>query len=989
MRFVGFFLLVFLNSHTCLAQQLKYTAFTERDGLPSNNVYRCIEDNLGFLWVATDAGIARFDGKRFQVFTTMQGLPDNDVLEVIKEKSGRLWVNCFKQNPAYFDEVKNRFINSKEDSSLKVPEGTGHMSSYALKEGGVLYVNENGTFVFRNKKITAYHGAVRSNLVFCENKDGTQLKFGQLFDFEQNIFQHKVYHTRFDEIIDSIVLQDISRDLVPSTLKVAVDAGKLYTFYPSRKICLVYHNFKIQPMGFSQDSIFTPEPFSNFGFTSNYLFVLGYSGTMYVFDKNTLQKKMTISGNYLPNSIFIDSKENLWVSTFDKGLLLFKKSMIGAIEIPYDFKNSIFLSVARKPDGAILAGNSFGEIVETYGKTVKIYRLPEQKKEFRIRKILFSQNKTFTFSEGGIYVNYRRKLDNPPKNLFYPAKTAINYNDSIAIFGLMGGLNKLNTITEKVSRLGTNFTRITAITRTVDGFIYFGSTDGLYKYDYAKNLYTSLAQSNPLLSHRITALCTTTDSLLWLATHSNGVVIIKNDKVLFQLNEKNGIISNAILSISAAQSGRVWIGTGQGISVLTYKLVADDVLYSIQNLSVIDGLTNNSMNEMFYQNDTIYAATGNGISVIPANISIPTFNIPVSLIRISVNQQDTTLALHYKLRYDQQNIQLQFAGIELSGHFKNLQYSLDENRKWTNLDENTLTIQLNSGNHIVQVRAVDVNGNISDKILKIGFDIATPFWKAIWFWALLAIILQVLFIYLINRRQKHKKEAKLAKEIAGVQIASLEQQAFTSLMNPHFMFNALNSIQHYINVQDRQNANRYLSDFASLIRKNFEAAQLSFIPLEQEIENLKIYLRLEQMRFNERFSYQIKIEENLDTEEWMIPTMILQPLLENALLHGMMPSALEGELLIELKLEDSNLVIIITDNGIGVENSMALKEISGHKSRGMELIKKRIAALSHFGSQVMSISMSPAFESEKNPGNKITLFIPVTLHSAWLQAQKH
>jgi hypothetical protein len=294
--------------------------------------------------------------------------------------------------------VKNRFINSKEDSSLKVPEGTGLMSSYVLKEGGVLYVNEKGTFVFKNKKITAYHGSMRSNLVFCENKDGTQLKFGQLFDVELNIFQNKVYHTRGNEVIDSIVLQDVSRDLVPSTLKIAVDEGKLYTFYPSRKICLVYDNFKTQPMHFSRNSLFTPEPFSNFGFTTNYLFVLGYSGKMYVFDKNTLQKKMTISGNYLPNSIFIDSKENLWVSTFDKGLLLFKKTLIGAMEIPYDFKNTIFLSVARKPDGAILAGNSFGEIVETEGKTGKIYRLPNIKKEFRIRKILFSQNKTFTFS---------------------------------------------------------------------------------------------------------------------------------------------------------------------------------------------------------------------------------------------------------------------------------------------------------------------------------------------------------------------------------------------------------------------------------------------------------------------------------------------------------------------------------------------------------------------------------------------------------------
>jgi LytS/YehU family sensor histidine kinase len=208
-------------------------------------------------------------------------------------------------------------------------------------------------------------------------------------------------------------------------------------------------------------------------------------------------------------------------------------------------------------------------------------------------------------------------------------------------------------------------------------------------------------------------------------------------------------------------------------------------------------------------------------------------------------------------------------------------------------------------------------------------------------------------------------------------------------MNPHFMFNALNSIQHYINVQDRQNANRYLSDFASLIRKNFEAAQQSFIPLEQEIENIKIYLRLEQMRFTERFGYHLLIDDNLDTEDWMIPTMILQPLLENALLHGLIPSSANGKIDIVLKEEHTNLLITITDNGIGITNSLTLKEPGGHTSRGLELIKKRIEALSRFGSDAITIEMSPAFESEKNPGNKVTLFIPCGLYLAWRQAQQH
>ncbi|MBC7651938.1 MAG: hypothetical protein H7101_09320, partial [Deinococcales bacterium] len=99
------------------AQQPNYTAFTVNDGLPSNYIYRAVEDNNGFLWVATDAGIARFDGKHFQVFTTQHGLPDNEVLAIVKENNGRIWVNCFKQSPAYFDEVQNRFINANEDTN--------------------------------------------------------------------------------------------------------------------------------------------------------------------------------------------------------------------------------------------------------------------------------------------------------------------------------------------------------------------------------------------------------------------------------------------------------------------------------------------------------------------------------------------------------------------------------------------------------------------------------------------------------------------------------------------------------------------------------------------------------------------------------------------------------------------------------------------------------------------------------------------------------
>lgn len=988
MRFAVFLFIYLSISLTCPAQQLKYTAFTVNEGLPSNYVYRCIEDNKGFLWVATDAGIARFDGKHFQVFTTSDGLPDNEVLAVVKENNGRIWVNCFKQGPSYFDEVQNRFINAKTDSNLaKVNVGTSVMFLFPLKDNGVMYTNEKGSFIFRDKKLTSF-GAIpqKTSFLINENTDGTQLRWSaNFYATRQKTFETKLYHTKGTKLIDSITLRKYGsyQYIIP-----AIDNGVFYNFNHSENKCFVYSNINNKSLGFKVDSISIPEPFIVFGFTGTWLNFYANSGKIYVFDKKNLKLQFIISGKYAPNSLFNDSKGNIWISTIDKGLILYKKKQFDEVAMPPNFSNTNFFSINRKPDGTLLAGNYYGEVLETNGKKFRIRKIPQKSNMiFRQRKILLSQNKIFTFSEAGTYVNYSKEIVAPKASLFY-AKTAICYNDSIIIVGQVSAMYKLNTITGKVAAMPAMGKRITALAKAYGSIIYYGSTDGLYKHDYAKDEGWALTKNDPLLNERVTALCTTKDSLLWIATAGNGLIALKNDKVIFHITTNEGIINNSTRSITAAP-GQVWLGTAQGISVVNYKLNRNKVNYAIQNLSINDGLTNNVINEMLYQKDTVYAATGDGISVIPANIAIPKFNIPVQLIRMTVNQRDTIISSVYKLGYKQQYIQMQFAGIELSGHFKNLQYTLDKNKNWINLDQNTLTVQLASGNHIIKVRAADVNGNISNKLLTIQFDIATPFWQTIWFWLIFALLVQLTMIYLLNRRLKKRKEAKLAKEIEGVQIASLEQQAFTSLMNPHFLFNALNSIQHYINVQDRQNANRYLSDFASLIRKNFEAAQQSFIPLEQEIENIKIYLRLEQMRFNDRFSYQIVIDDNLDVEDWMVPTMILQPLLENALLHGIMPSTIDGKVIINLKEQTNNLLISISDNGIGIINSMALKETSnGHRSRGMELIRKRVAALSRFGSTAITITMAPAFESKKNPGNMIILFIPAELHGAWHKVQR-
>jgi signal transduction histidine kinase len=693
----------------------------------------------------------------------------------------------------------------------------------------------------------------------------------------------------------------------------------------------------------------------------------------------------TFAGDYLANSNYDDRNGNEWISTVGKGLIVYRKNRFRKISLPASFENRNFLSIYRKADGSLLAGNYNGEVVEMKNGNINIHRFSGISIS-RQRKIIYASGRTFTFSDVGSFIDFKIPIRNPQYiNTAHPAKTAILFNDTTIIIGFSSGILVMDTRSDVVKRANFHYIRVTSLAKASDTLVYFGSTDGLYAYNVRTDKHRRIGS---MPSIRITGLSFTPDNLLWVTTGGEGVWILKNEKIVSTIKKEQGLLHNSIRCITNAQPGSVWLGTSHGISIVNYAFKNDKLLPGFNNINVNDGLSGNEINELHFSNDTMYAATGDGITVLPADITVLPADIPLHVTELKVNGIEKPLQTVYELEPNEQNISIRVAGIDLSGHFKKLEYMLDKNGIWIPSTENTFNFQLSHGDHEVKLRAIDVNGKVSSHLLVLHFTIATPFYKTIWFMVMTGILLQALVIFAVWYGIRTRKRSKLEKRIAVVQNASLEQQAFTSLMNPHFMFNALNSIQHYINVQDRQNANRYLTDFASLIRKNFEAAQQSFIPLEQELENVKIYLRLEHMRFPDRFSYEITVAENLDIEQWMIPTMMLQPLLENALLHGLIPSAAKGKLTIDLTEKNSRLYITITDNGIGIENSLSRKANLQHKSHGLTLIRKRIAAFSHFGNEKISISSSKATDHAENPGNKIVISIPSQLYPAWLSANQ-
>ena len=213
-------------------------------------------------------------------------------------------------------------------------------------------------------------------------------------------------------------------------------------------------------------------------------------------------------------------------------------------------------------------------------------------------------------------------------------------------------------------------------------------------------------------------------------------------------------------------------------------------------------------------------------------------------------------------------------------------------------------------------------------------------------------------------------------------LMSLEQKSLNASMNRHFIFNSLNSIQYFINSQDRLSANRYLTNFAKLIRKNLDATNESgnMVTLAQEIEGLDLYLSLEAMRFKGRFEYQINTN-HIDLESIVIPAMLLQPFIENAIIHGVLPNEnIKGKIEVTLTSERNILTIQIDDNGIGIKNSLRLKElvVGDHKSQGMEITAKRIdliKKISNKGFEIIGPFQVGGIDSQVS-GTRVLLKIP-------------
>jgi LytS/YehU family sensor histidine kinase len=280
----------------------------------------------------------------------------------------------------------------------------------------------------------------------------------------------------------------------------------------------------------------------------------------------------------------------------------------------------------------------------------------------------------------------------------------------------------------------------------------------------------------------------------------------------------------------------------------------------------------------------------------------------------------------------------------------------------------------------------------------LALTVVPAWYQTAWFkiGAVLLFITAVYAFYrqrLLEEQAKHlaeKRAAELRQREAELkqiktefekQLAETEMAALRSQMNPHFIFNVLNSINRYILSNDKNAASAYLVQFSRLIRLTLENSKAAKVSLQADLEALRIYIEMEKLRFGNQFTYSVEVEEGIDPQFIQIPPLLIQPYVENAIWHGLMQKDSPGRLLVQVTQPDDNLLkVVVQDNGIGRDQAAALKSKSAtaHKSYGLQITSDRLRIVNRLHGVQATATVEDLYDVVQQPaGTKVTLLIPV------------
>jgi ligand-binding sensor domain-containing protein len=995
----GLFVIVlfFSMSLSLVAQQYNYRHYTTREGLPSMVAYEIVQDHQGFIWIATKDGLCKFDGYDFKVFTTEDGLPDNEIIGVSVSPDNKVWALPFRSRLAYI-----------ENDTVKLPNHIGEkeqpVKRFEIDWRGHLWITRT------DSKITEYYDTILNTYNPHEFSTTGGVSYVGNADKKGNVW---LAYDSFVIKIDSI---STTKKWVVKNKQYSFNSAKVMAIAPSQSIYVYNSLVLLQFIGDTSHIIFnaaiagySPDlKIMNLSFSpSGSLLIATSQGAFKVTsapDGSQLIEQY-LAGQSIGKALE-DTEGNLWFCTLTDGIYMLSAASRRVTNIGPE--NGLFKTMP----GSIFLYNGKLGVSSNYGDVYSIGyengKLQPVKESFDLLTenlgpcVQLPNLDTYCASNTGLN--------------FYPKYTDLTFNNWKIGTQPYGPPYEVTALPKEVNLLNFSTIKSIAVAPGVKGKIWAASANGLYEVDpytsplenYVRKVYNNRAsevafdgdgllwasllggihywQNDSLIKlpgFDIQAMATSMfcapDGIMWVGSPKGlyGFSSIR-DSVPMHFTTKSGLPSNIVNHIIHIPMGLI-VATDKGICLVSKSVTGQ---YTLIPLEINDGLISKEVRQVLAWQDKLVALTSKGISIIDTSQIAPDKTFPKLYITlVNIAGRDTSVKKQYTLPYILNSLKLEYVGLSFKSDGDVMyRYKMEGiDTTWTQTQfTNVQYPALAPGKYRFLVDARSLQGSWSNNPVSIDFTILPPFWQTWWFRALMIVIVSALVIGVTYAIVQYYRN----QSIIAQRMVELEGNALRANMNPHFVFNALNAIHDFIANSDERSAHLYLGKFAQLIRRILDQSRRNYISLEEELITLKLYLELENMRFEHKFDCQITIADSIMPYDIELPPMLIQPYLENAVRHGLMNLGQPGIIAVKFEQQGQQLKCTITDNGVGRKKAVEIssKRLKNHRSAGMEITLKRVELLNqqHANEKYVGVEIIDLTDEHGNAtGTQVTILLPI------------
>jgi ligand-binding sensor domain-containing protein len=983
------------------AQHITHKQYTVNEGLPGTVVYQCQRDKLGYLWFATNQGVSRFDGKLFKNFSREDGLPDLDIIKIYPDKHNNIWFISLTGAVSVLCNGTIRQLDCKGVIAIAenfLADSIVLLSTHLIpplthQYGYYASPNISGRWQFKEhfRRIYERVPIVGWPVLQIGLPTGVNFYFANVNVHESTLVIETATSRKKISFFNPTVLTSIISFTLP-TISWPLPDGK----------GIIFHNIDSVYIA-TRDTLITLFALNEFGVNAGNVTQLNSifydnDGTVWLCTRNkgvirvagvgTKQRTVQylLPGNFC-TTVVKDRDNGYWFTTLNSGVYHMPDLYFSNLGADQALAGKNIKCIRTLNDRQLVAGCTDGTIayIDRFsGQTKALDKWGSKNVNNRVMDIVpYGADLAIACDEGTYLLSPAQDIKVLKRRLFgkqdlrlAAAKAIYIDSDNDIMIASSAGAFSVNP--SKKSENVFMSSRCNSVTG-IGKIYYIGTGNGVYRR--VNDSIEALGNKNPALAGIVRHIAIGRDTAVWAATQE-GIVVVRKQKT-FTIGLEQGLISNSCRHI-LLDGNTAWVSTENGMSKVDYIWTNGGLQYNISNITEEDGLLSNDVNQSAACGDHIWAATTKGISYLPKRYSTPVLPPPLLLID-RIASGNVTLPLSDTAYIDRRrnNLTIDVSCVNYRGN-RDMYYEYRLNgldTTWYRTISNRIEFTaIPYGEFLFELRVVNKRRMTAypGRLLIIH---EPPFWKttafAIFVYAL-SLLLIAGVLYFIYRANVRKKERVFA---INKKMHDLEMLAMQARMNPHFIFNCLTSIQHYILKADVVNANLYLHKFSALLRETLQYSSGSYIALTEEVKILELYLEMEKMRLRDRMEYQLIISDELKNGDYVIPSMVVQPYVENAILHGISPlQGRKGIVTVTFELSGKYIECNIDDDGIGIEaarenNQSVLRD---RPSVGNSITENRINMFNSTTKE--KIILRTIDKKSVNPsatGTLIQLFFPV------------